>query len=184
MVTKIELINKLRSVNRKTVLQAVEDLRARGWLADGTLRGIALCQADLQNVDLMGADLSSADFHQANLENVDFSKANLRAAKFKRANLHGVNFDQAELVYAELYKANLRQSINLTNEQLVHVRTLYGCVMPDGRVYDGRYNLPGDFRLAEWAKVDLQDPVQMAAFYGVSEAAYLVGQTLSLEIKV
>ena len=65
MVTKVELLNKVRSPDNKNVLQAVEEMRVRGWLSDGSLRGIALIRVQLQGADLIEADLSFVDFHQA-----------------------------------------------------------------------------------------------------------------------
>jgi hypothetical protein len=176
MVTKIEVINKLWSHENKLVLQAVEELRVRGWLVDGSLRGVALCKAQFQDADLMGADLRGVDLHQAQLEFSDLSKANLTAAKLTRANLHGANLDQAELTRADFYKANLRRVNNLTDRQLSRVKRLWGAMMQDGTTYDGRYNLPGDLELALWKKIDTQDPQAMAEFYGVSVEAYLSGQ--------
>ena len=62
MQTKLELINKIYSLENKPSLEAVEELRIRGWLADGSLRGVALCQAQLEHSDLMGADLKECGF--------------------------------------------------------------------------------------------------------------------------
>ena len=45
--------------------------------------------------------------------------------------------------------------------------------MPDGKTYDGRFNLPGDLARARWAKVNMDDPESMAEFYGVTLEAYL-----------
>ncbi|HZD55629.1 MAG TPA: pentapeptide repeat-containing protein [Anaerolineales bacterium] len=176
MVTKIEVINKLWSHENKLVLQAVEELRVRGWLVDGSLRGVALCKTQFQDADLMGADLRGVDLHQAQLEFSDLSKANLTAAKLTRANLHGANLDQADLTRADLYKASLRRAHNLMDDQLSRAKRMWGAIMPDGSTYDGRYNLRGDLELALWKKIDTQDPRAMAEFYGVSVEAYLSGQ--------
>ncbi len=178
MKTKLEILNKFRSPDNWVVLQAVEALRARGWLADGTLQSQTFCRAQLHGADLMGADLSGVDFHQARLDWSDISDANLRGAKFTRAILMMANFAGAELQGADFYKANLRGAINLTDQQLATAARLWGAIMPDAQPYDGRYNLPGDIALALWKKVNLQDPDEMAAFYGVSTQAYLQGQGL------
>ena len=87
MNTLVELMNKLRSHNNKDALYAVEALRLRGWLEDGSLRGTALCHVQLQGADLMKANISGVDFHQARLEWTDLSMTNLRSAKLTRANL-------------------------------------------------------------------------------------------------
>ena len=110
-------------MENKPSLEAVEELRIRGWLADGSLRGVALCQAQLEHSDLMGADLRNVDFHQSNLDLADLSKARLNGAKLNRASLQRANLDQADLTYADLYKANLQGVRNLTDEQLSHVKS-------------------------------------------------------------
>ena len=176
MYTKTELINKIWGLENKYSLQAIEELRVRGWLADGSLRGVALCQAQLQDANLMEADLSNVDFHQANLDYADLRKAKLNGVKFSRASLQGVNFDHADLNYADMYKVNLRGARNLNDEQLCQINQLLGSIMPDGKPYDGRFNLPGDLGRARWAKVDVSDPTTMANFYGVSLETYLESQ--------
>lgn len=176
MVTTIELINKLRNPENRIALQAVEELRARGWLSDGSLRGIALCMAQLQGADLMNADFADVDFHQAHLEWSDLSSADLRGAKFTRAVLYGANFSQANLLRADLYKANLRDAHNLTDEQLSKVKRMWGAIMMDGKPYDGCYNLPGDIEFARWSKIDTKDEAAMAEFFGVSIDTYHKGQ--------
>src|SRR5512146_2144038 len=143
MPTKLELINKIFTLDNKSTLQAVEELRVRGWLTDGSLRGTALCQAQMGNADLMGADLRNIDFHQANLEFADLRKAQLNGAKLNRASLFRANFDQADL----------RGAQNLTDQQLARANQLLGAIMPDGTTYDGRFNLPGDLARARWAKI-------------------------------
>lgn len=178
MTTKLELTNKLRSPDNKYALQAVEELRVRGWLTDGSLRGIALCHAQLEGADLIQADLSSIDFHQAHLEWSDLSNADLRNAKLTRTNLSGANLSCTNLEGADLYKANLRSVSNITDEQLAHVKRLWGATMPDGNPYDGRYNLAADLALAEWSYVDPNNAQAMADFYGISLETYQRGQEI------
>jgi Pentapeptide repeats (8 copies) len=176
MQTKLELINKILSLENKPTLEAVEELRVRGWLADGSLRGIALCKAQLEHADLMSADLRNVDFHQSNLDYTDLTKARLNGTNFSRASLQHANLDQADLTYADLYKANLQGTLNLTEEQLSHVHQLLGAILPDGAVYDGCFNLPGDLGRARWAKVNIDDPKEMAEFYGISLEVYMSSQ--------
>ena len=178
MTTKIELINKLRSQNNKTTLIAVEEMRVRGWLSDGTMSGIALCRTQLQNADLMDADLSSVDFHQARLDWADLSLTNLVSAKAVRANLTGADFSQADIYDADFYKATLQGARNLTDEQLAQVSRLAGAIMPDGKYYNGRFNLEADLNLAKLSNVDVNNPLAMAKFYGVTEMEYMEGQGL------
>jgi hypothetical protein len=176
MLSRTELINKLRSRENWQVLKAVEELRVRGWLTDGSLRTIGLCQAELQGADLMKADLIQVDFHQAHLEYADLSMADLRCARFTRANLHGANFSNAKLTDADFYKANLREARHLTEGQLATVNRLWGATMPDGEPYDGRHHLAGDLAFARWAGVNLDDQDGMAMFYGVPLEKYRDGQ--------
>jgi uncharacterized protein YjbI with pentapeptide repeats len=176
MNSKIELVNKLQSQENRFVLQAVADLRACGKLCDGSLRGIALCQAQLQEADLSGADLAFVDFHQASLEAAILRGARLQGTKLNRAGLQGADLEQADLTNADLYKVNLRGARNLNDAQLSKANQLFGSIMPDGSVYDGRFNLFGDLARARWAKVCTEDPKAMAEFYGIPLEAYLLGQ--------
>lgn len=176
MVTKVELLNKMRSPDNKNVLLAVEEMRVRGWLSDGSLHGIAFIRVQLQGADLIEADLSFVDFHQAEMEFVDLSNANLSGAKLTRANLIGANLSGTDLTRASLYKANLRGCRNLTGEQLKKAKRLWGAIMPDGESYDGRYNLSADFELAHYRGVVINDHQAMAEFYRVSLETYLSGQ--------
>lgn len=176
MPTKTELINKIWSQENKYSLQAVEELRVRNWLSDGSLRGVAFCHAQLQSADLSNADLCDVDFHQASLDFANLSEARLNSAKLNRSSLQGANFDHTDLTSADLHKANLRGARNLSEKQLASVRHLFGAVMPNGKPYDGRYNLPGDLAQAKWAKVDMHNLQAMADFYGVSIETYLAGQ--------
>lgn len=180
MPTKTELINKIWSQENKYSLQAIEELRVRNWLSDGSLRGVAFCHAQLQSADLSNADLCDVDFHQASLDFANLSEAKLNSAKLNRASLQGANFDHADLTFADLHKANLRGARNLSEKQLASTGHLFGAMLPDGKPYDGRYNLPGDLAQAKWARVEVSDSQAMADFYGVPLDTYLAGQKTSL----
>ncbi len=95
--------------------------------------------------------------------------------------MHGANLSNARLTGADLYKANLRDARNLTDDQLSETNRLWGATMPDGSPYDGRYNLSGDLAFAQWAKVDVNDPKAMADFYGVPLENYMSGQERAAE---
>lgn len=176
MSTLIELKKKLWNWDNKIVLEAVEELRVRGWLGDGSLHGIPLCDCHLEGADLLKASLRKVDFHRAHMQLVDLSMADLTGAKMSRANLQGANFSEATLTDVDFYKAKLGGARNLTDAQLANARRLYGAIMPDGNLYDGRYNLPGDLEFARWGRVDIHDPEAMAGFLGVSVETYLRSQ--------
>jgi uncharacterized protein YjbI with pentapeptide repeats len=170
------VVGKLRSSDHSIVLQAVEELRTRGCLSNDTLSWVCLRYADLRNANLSASKLTNADLHKANLEMADLSYANLDGARLMRAKLQGANLDAASLDGANLIGANLRGVKNLRNEQLAQVGRMRGSVMPDGCLYDGRYNLPGDFVDANILHVDMNNPTTIASFYGVSLEEFLLGQ--------
>jgi Asp-tRNA(Asn)/Glu-tRNA(Gln) amidotransferase A subunit family amidase len=176
MIGVMDLVRKMRSPESKLVLEAVEELRARGWLEDGSLRGVVLCHAHLQRADLCKANLAEVDLHQAHLQDADLSMADLSGAKLTRTNLQGANLSAAKLQGADLFKADLREARNLTLSQLATTKRLCFATMPDGQPYDGRFKLAGDLDLARWGKVDVTDPAAMAYFLGVTLDTYLRGQ--------
>jgi len=176
----MDLVRKLRSADNKRALLAVEELRVRGWLCDGSLKNIPICHAQMQNADLLDADLTNVDLHQAHLEHADLSRADLTGASLARASLQSADFSQAILVNADLYKADLENARNLTDEQLATAKRLWGAIMPDGTTYDGRYNLAGDLDFARWGRVDVNDPQAMAEFLRIPLETYLRGQELGV----
>lgn len=167
-----EILNQLHTTGKRAALQAVKELRDKGWLTDGSLRGVALCKACLQGANLEDADLCCVGLHQANLEWANLSNANLQAAKLSLCNLSGSNMENAKLDNADFYKANLRGVQNLTDEQLLKASRLCGATMQNGERYDGRFSLFGDLSLAEWNHVDTSDAGAMAKFYGVPVDVY------------
>lgn len=169
-------MGKLRDADHSVVLRAVEELRARGRLSDDTLPWTCLQYANLQGANLSASNLRNADLHKANLELADLSYANLNETKLTRAILQGANLEKASLDGANLIGVNLQGVKNLSDEQLARVSRLRVATMPDGSLYDGRFNLQGDFADASILRVDLNDPVAIAAFYGVSLEDFLRGQ--------
>ncbi|HMK09391.1 MAG TPA: pentapeptide repeat-containing protein [Anaerolineales bacterium] len=176
MAGVMDLIRKMRNPETKLVLEAIAELRARGWLEDGSLRGVMLCHTHLEGSDLYKANLHEVDLHQAHLEGADLSLADLCGAKITRACLRGANLSQTNLSGADLFKADLTDARNVTDEQLAQAKRLSFATMPDGTPYNGRFNLAGDLDLARWGKVDPDDPAAMAYFLGVSLENYVRGQ--------
>jgi uncharacterized protein YjbI with pentapeptide repeats len=181
MATLTQTIRKLRAPGNKEAVRAVEELRARGWLEDGSLDGVRLCHVHLNGADLFKAVLRKIDFHQAQLADVDLSGADLTGAEFARADLRRANFSGANLTGVDFLKANLCDAINLTEEQLSQARRLCHATMPDGQPYDGRYRLKADLELAEWGRVDTNDDEAMAYFLGISLETYLNGQKMAIK---
>ena len=181
--TPIHIISKLRSSENKRVLEAVEELRAHGWLSDGTLKNIALIHAHLEGADLMNADLEGVDFHQAHMQFADLSSANLIGEKLVRATLKGANLSKTDLTGADLFKANLVDAIGLTPAQLRTAKRLIGATLPDGKLYDWRYNLEGDMQFLAWSRIDPNNPAEVAKMLGVPEEDYIQGQEAYLRTK-
>jgi len=177
-ITVMQLIRKLRSPDNKLVLQAIEELRARGWLSDGSLEGVSLRYVHLQGADLHMAHLRGVNLHMAHLQGVDLSMANLQGARLTKANLHRADLSMTNLQGANMSIVNLQGAYNLSNEQLAQAGRLRGATMPDGSPYDGRFNLAGDLETMRFLRVDTNDPVAMADFYGVFFADYQRGVTI------
>jgi uncharacterized protein YjbI with pentapeptide repeats len=135
--------------------KAVKELRAHGWLTDGSLHGIDLGASDLSGADLTDADLSNsiitaanlnrsflvnakltnAIINGANLEDADLSNANLMNADLRWSDLSHVDFRGAQLDGADFEGAALDDA-KITLEQLRSVKSLAQATMPDGRKYD------------------------------------------------
>jgi uncharacterized protein YjbI with pentapeptide repeats len=180
--TTLDVLRKLRSTDNQRVLRAIDDLRTRGWLFDGSLTNMAFCHAQMQHADLLGANLTNVDLHQANLESANLSQANLTGARLSRANLRCADFSQAIIVSADFFKADLQGARNLTDDQFLQAKRLWGALMPDGTTYDGRYNLAGDIDFARWGRVRVTDPQAMAEFLQIPLEAYLHGQDLGAKL--
>lgn len=104
-------------------------------LIDCDLRNARLNQtnleyANLNQAKLVGAYASGANFKQSFLIKADFEKAFLIKADFSNAHMMEINLNGSYLTgavfdNANLYKADLRNTIGLTVEQFAHVKTLY-----------------------------------------------------------
>ncbi|MBW4628061.1 MAG: pentapeptide repeat-containing protein [Brasilonema octagenarum HA4186-MV1] len=84
--------------------------------------GCNLFEAQLERVNLLGANLEGANLQEAelekaNLQGTNLQTANLQGVDFSKANLQGVNFQGANLYDADLEGANL-QGANLQGANL------------------------------------------------------------------
>jgi len=104
---KKRLILQMGSPDNAFAREAVRQLRARGWLRDGSLIGVNLSYADLSGVDLWAANLNRVDLWAANLSGANLWVANLSGAYPIRANLSGAYMVSANLSGAYLIRANL-----------------------------------------------------------------------------
>ncbi|MEM9955707.1 MAG: pentapeptide repeat-containing protein [Chloroflexota bacterium] len=113
---------------------AVAELRAKGWLADGTMQEVDLRGANLQGADLSGVHLINADMRSSilqginlkdahlegiNLSGANLEKADLRGANLSNSKLSGANLSNSILWNTKIDKADLRGA-NLQNSNLSH----------------------------------------------------------------
>jgi len=120
---KKDLIARMGSQVHDVAIEAVDELRRRGWLTDGSLQGKFLPSANLLGADLMGANLQGADLRYANLQRADLSGANLEGAILVRADLQGATLLIANLQGADLWDAKL-QGANLVRATFDHRTTV------------------------------------------------------------
>ena len=160
-----KLILQLRSFESEKVLQAVDELRKHGWLEDGTLDGLELRHAHLETANLSDASLQRVNLSMADMRWTDLCGADLRGAQLNSANLYRANMAEVDLDGVNLIRANLQSVRNLTDNELVRARSMFGATMPDGSIYDGRYALLGDLQMARSRSVDLDDATAMADFH-------------------
>jgi len=153
----------------------IEETRASGALADGSLRGAHLENALLDRLDMTGANLGRATFCGASLRQTSLRGATLEAADLCGTNLQEADLRDAILTHALLEAANLHGA-QVSHSELCRADSLVGATLHDGSRYDGRYALGGDLALARADGAYPDKPENMAAWYGVSLEEYEVGQ--------
>lgn len=180
---KARLIREMGSADRGTALRAIEELKAQGWLKDGSLHGAFLWRANLKEVWLDNANLQHVQLHLANLRKAHLKAADLREAtladtdlaeaELVAANLEGANLVGANLSASLLISANLCNARGLTDDQLAKAGQLRFAMMPDGSRYNGRFKLYGDIEEARALGFTEDDPEKMARYYDISVEQYL-----------
>lgn len=73
-------------------------------------------------------------------------------------------------------KAWWLEGVDTDRESMIKIRYLRFVTMPDNKRCDGRYRIPGDLDWASDNGIDINDPVALARWYGVSLEEYLTGQ--------
>lgn len=120
---KVNLIGYLSSGDNANVSYAVGQLRARGWLTNGTLdrqyfRGTNLSDQDLSNASFRFSNLSRTNFEKAILTNANLTGANLSNCDLREADLQS-----AILVGVDLSETNLGD-VQLTNADLSETKLI------------------------------------------------------------
>ena len=140
-----------------------------------------MSEADLPGANLMRADLRGANLRGANLRGANLFEADLHGADLLDARLQDANLLDAKLHEAALHGVDLHGA-EMTDDQFATANGLCGATMPDGTVYDGRFNLSADIsRAIEWNSDNPEDPEAIADWYGVSLEDYLAGQEWARE---
>jgi uncharacterized protein YjbI with pentapeptide repeats len=104
-------------------------------LRDADLHGAQLHGADLRDTYLLGANLSGADLSGVNLSYASLAFTNLSAANLTGADLQSAEMQGANLTSAILKGANLKDILDLHDDQLVKAKSLTGATMPDGSTH-------------------------------------------------
>ncbi len=94
---KADLIAQLGSQVNEEAIRAAEELERRGWLRNGSLKGMHLFQANLDGATLFMADLRTVYFESCNLRETDLTNANLQGSQFVLVELQGANLWGANL---------------------------------------------------------------------------------------
>ncbi len=183
------LISKLGSKNNAVATEALHELNAKGWLSDGSVQGAFLLSSNLDGNSFTGADLRRVIFSFSSLRSTTWFEADLQGASLDHTNLTdatlsmhavGPHYTEADLTGATLTDSNLTRA-KIRSEQLCRARSLNGATMPDGQLYDGRFNLPGDIEIFFKLKLSPNDPRDWAKYYRVSVDQYLEGQRWAQE---
>lgn len=114
---KERLILQMGSPDNAATIEAVRQLKKRGWLTDDSLVGADLREANLSRVDLSFAVLNNAQLFRANLSDSNMPNISLVGALLPLANLTNANLHMAILNQASFYGATL-SSANLTGANL------------------------------------------------------------------
>jgi uncharacterized protein YjbI with pentapeptide repeats len=110
-----QLIRQLGSTVNEIAKHASEELRAQGWLIDGSLQERDLRVANLEDArlwkaDLQGVNLQWAKLNKANLNGANLVGANLLQAKMTAVKMSGADLRGAKLAEARLYRANFQNA--------------------------------------------------------------------------
>ena len=179
------LIKKLGSKNNDIATEALHEIDAEGWLLDGSLRNAFLLSCNLNGSSFTGADLQQVSFGFASLRATTWFEADLTGAYLDFADFTGATFAmkadipgryaEADLTRASMHNANLTGAV-IRDEQLFKTKSLWRATMPDGQLYDGRYNLPYDIELFQTHNSQDAPPDVWASFYSVTIDRYIKGQ--------
>jgi uncharacterized protein YjbI with pentapeptide repeats len=165
---KNRLILEMSSPDNGIAVRATQIMqREYSYLIDGSLKNKFFWSANLNGAELLSAELEGASFHFASMVGAHLYGANLKNVAFWRTNLEGVFLQDADLSDATVVFANLKNA-KVTRQQLKVCRTLHGTILPNGKLYDGSFQLSGDIEDAKACGFDLNNPVAMQKWFSMS----------------
>lgn len=170
---QVRLIRDIGCGDQGLAMRAVmeitrRDLHRNKPFRKSILRNQMLPQVRLVRAELWNADLSYSSFHHSNFTAAELVNATLYLTSFWGCRLHHVDFSYADTTNTDFIFADLTKAV-IKREQLRVAYRLHGATLPDGKLYDGSFNLSGDIQSAEASGFDVADPIAMAKFYAMSE---------------
>ena len=181
-VLKDQLIRAMGSNSPAAALRAVEELRSREWLYDGSLVGANFTAANLSGADLFMANLCDTKLQMALLENTNMFMVNMEAANLRRANLRGASLVQTNLQRTMMQEADLSGAdLTMSNMQRANLRmanlqgaNLYGAnlwgVNLHGALFDSSTILPnGEAYTCDDDVLPFIDPSYAPAYASVQD---------------
>jgi uncharacterized protein YjbI with pentapeptide repeats len=122
---------------------AVDHPEGRANLCNANLRGVQLNEADLVGAELNKANLSYAQLNKADLVGAELNKANLSYAQLNKADLVGAELNKADLGGVQLNEANLfgaqLNKANLPGVQL-NKANLFGAGLNKANLFGAQLN--------------------------------------------
>jgi uncharacterized protein YjbI with pentapeptide repeats len=125
-IKALEFLNNHNEPLEELYLVANADLQKID-LTGANLKGSKFKHVNLRYAKLRGADLSNVDFRNADLSYADLRDANLNNANFSHADLYNADLNNAELKIANFTSANLRCA-KLRNAKNINRTKLKGCL--------------------------------------------------------
>ena len=152
---KRDLVRDAGSRVNQTAVNAVEQLRHKGWLTgdDSLLIGVNLYKASLEGAPLTEANLSYTNLERADLRNARMAAADLVEVHLVSAVLNGADLSWTNLQGAHVYAASLKDA-DLRNAKLKQAE-LMGSKMQRANL-TGAYLQRADLRGALLTGADLE----------------------------
>lgn len=168
---KIRLIRDIACGDNGIAVRAIVEIVERNLHTKGFLSNRIFDPIDITGAHLYNADLSHSQFHYSNFTGVELYNANLYRACFwgvqlQNADLRSANLTNADFIFTDLTNAHV------TIEQLQSVEGLLGARLPNGKIYDGSFNRPGDIKTAQTLGININDPEAMKKFYSMTHEKF------------